>query len=87
MLERAQRTLEAFGVHFDRYFSERSLHEGSPSALDRALEILKGSGELEQEDGAWWLRTERRGDDKDRVVISRDRRPDLLRLRSGLHAR
>lgn len=69
MLERAQRTLEAFGVHFDRYFSERSLHEGSPSALDRALEILKASGELEQEDGAWWLRTERRGDDKDRVVI------------------
>jgi arginyl-tRNA synthetase len=69
MLGRTQATLEAFGVHFDRFFSERSLHEGSPSPLDRALEVLKGNGELELEDDAWWLRTERRGDDKDRVVI------------------
>ncbi len=69
MLARTQGTLEEFGVHFDRFFSERSLHEGSPSALDEALDVLKANGELEQEDGAWWLRTERRGDDKDRVVI------------------
>ncbi|MBJ7471813.1 MAG: arginine--tRNA ligase [Solirubrobacteraceae bacterium] len=73
MLERARRTLDRFGVHFDRFFSERSLHEpaadGGPSALDRALEIVKGNGELIERDGAWWLQTEKRGDDKDRVVI------------------
>lgn len=69
MLGRTQATLEQFGVHFDRFFSERTLHEGAPSPLDEALDVLRGNGELEQEDGAWWLRTERRGDDKDRVVI------------------
>jgi arginyl-tRNA synthetase len=69
MLGRTKATLDEFGVHFDRFFSERSLHEGEPSALDEALEVLKANGELELEDGAWWLRTERRGDDKDRVVI------------------
>jgi arginyl-tRNA synthetase len=69
MLNRTKGTLAEFGVQFDRYFSERSLHEGTPSALDGALDALKAAGELELEDGAWWLRTERRGDDKDRVVI------------------
>ncbi|MEH3052818.1 MAG: arginine--tRNA ligase [Patulibacter minatonensis] len=69
MLGRTQDTLEGFGVHFDRFFSERSLHEGSPSPLERALDVLKANGELELEDDAWWLRTEKRGDDKDRVVI------------------
>ena len=80
MLERARVTLDRFGVHFDRFFSERSLHEpsdasGGASALDRALAIVKGNGELVERDGAWWLQTEKRGDDKDRVVIRGDGAP------------
>ncbi len=59
----------------NRFFSERTLHEGSPSPLDRALDVLKGNGELELEDGAWWLRTERRGDDKAPRRDPRDREP------------
>src|SRR4029077_13850711 len=30
-----------YGVHFDNFFSERTLHEGSPSALDRVIEQLR----------------------------------------------
>lgn len=79
MLERARITLDLFGVHFDRFFSERSLHEpeggADASALDRALDLLKGNGELVLRDGAWWLETEKRGDDKDRVVIRGDGAP------------
>lgn len=79
MLERARHTLDEFGVHFDRFFSERSLHEpadgADESALDRALDILKANGELVLRDGAWWLETEKRGDDKDRVVIRGDGAP------------
>ncbi len=89
MLARTQETLERFGVHFDRFFSERSLHDGEPSQLETALEILKSNGELELEDGAWWLRTEKRGDDKDRVVIRSDGAPtyyasDLAYMRDKL---
>ncbi|MFT4034253.1 MAG: arginine--tRNA ligase [Patulibacter sp.] len=69
MLGRARETLDRFGVQFDRYFSERTLHQGEPSPFEVALARLRDSGDLELEDGAWWLRTERRGDDKDRVVV------------------
>jgi arginyl-tRNA synthetase len=69
MLDRARATLDAFGVRFDRFFSEKTLFDGEPSAVDRALDVLKTNGELEQQDDAWWLRTEKRGDDKDRVVV------------------
>ncbi len=78
MLDRARASLDAFGVHFDRFFSERSLHEagdGGESALDRALAIVKDNGELVEREGAWWLQTEKRGDDKDRVVIRSDGAP------------
>ncbi|MDQ8045953.1 MAG: arginine--tRNA ligase [Solirubrobacteraceae bacterium] len=75
MLDRAKATLETFGAHFDRFFSEKTLHEGDPSAVDRALELLRESGDLELEDGAWWLRSEKRGDDKDRVVIRANGEP------------
>lgn len=69
MLAKTQQTLDRFEVHFDRFFSERTLHEGDPSPMDRALELLRDAGELQLEDDAWWLRTQKRGDDKDRVVI------------------
>ncbi|MDO9354182.1 MAG: arginine--tRNA ligase [Solirubrobacteraceae bacterium] len=89
MLARTQGTLAGFGVRFDRFFSERSLHAGEPSALDSALEILRSNGELELEDEAWWLRTEKRGDDKDRVVVRSDGAPtyyasDLAYMRDKL---
>ncbi len=69
MLERTKATLAQFDVSFDTFFSEESLHHGEPSAMKTALGILKDNGELQLEDGAWWLRTEQYGDDKDRVVI------------------
>ena len=40
LLAQIKGTLERYGVHYDQYFSERTLHEGSPSYLDRALEVV-----------------------------------------------
>jgi arginyl-tRNA synthetase len=68
LLEQIQATLERYGVHFDRYFSERTLHEGSPSELDRALELVEEAGHTYRSEGAVWLRTTTFGDDKDRVL-------------------
>ncbi|MDX6722610.1 MAG: arginyl-tRNA synthetase [Solirubrobacteraceae bacterium] len=61
-------TLEAYRVHFDRWFTERSLHEGSPSAIERAYRRLEEQGHLYRSEGALWLRTTTFGDDKDRVL-------------------
>jgi arginyl-tRNA synthetase len=62
-------TLDAYRVTFDRWFTERTLHEGSPSAIDRALKQLEEQGHLYRSEGALWLRTTAFGDDKDRVLI------------------
>lgn len=89
MLERTKGTLATFDVEFDTFFSERSLHEGSPSELDTALGLLEEAGKLDVEDGARWLRTEQHGDDKDRVVIRASGEPtyyasDLAYMRDKL---
>jgi arginyl-tRNA synthetase len=75
LLAQIKGTLERYGVHFDQFFSERTLHEGSPSYLDRALEIVEEGGNSYQSDGALWLRTSSFGDDKDRVLRRSDGEP------------
>jgi arginyl-tRNA synthetase len=65
---RIKATLERYGVHFDRFFSERLLYEGDPSPVQRAYEELDRHGHTYRSDGALWLRTSALGDDKDRVL-------------------
>ena len=78
LLARIKATLARYGVRYDTFFSERTLHDGSPSALDRALAELEGAGQLYRSEGATWLRTTRFGDDKDRVVIRSNGEPTYL---------
>ncbi len=75
MLERIRATLARFGVAHDRVFSELSLHEGDPSAVDRALGTLEESGHTYRSEGALWLRTTTFGDDKDRVLTRANGEP------------
>lgn len=63
-------SLHEFGVDFDVYFHEDSLH-GS-GAVERAVARLREGGHVYEKDGATWLRTTDFGDDKDRVVIKSD---------------
>jgi arginyl-tRNA synthetase len=71
MLADIRADLEAFGVRFDTWFSEASLlAEGS---VQRALDELMESRNLYEQDGALWLRSTVYGDDKDRVVVKKDK--------------
>jgi arginyl-tRNA synthetase len=63
-------SLHDFGVDFDVYFHEDSLHESR--AVERALGRLRERGHVFDDDGAVWLRTTQFGDDKDRVIIKSD---------------
>jgi arginyl-tRNA synthetase len=63
-------SLHNFGVDFDVYFHENSLHESG--AVDRAVNRLRELGHIFIADGATWLRTTEFGDDKDRVIIKSD---------------
>jgi arginyl-tRNA synthetase len=58
--------LEEFGVHFDIWFSERSLYDTGMVA--RAVEALEKSGHIYLQDGAKWFSSTAFGDEKDRVV-------------------
>jgi arginyl-tRNA synthetase len=71
MVERAKSSLHAFGVEFDVWFSEKSLHEAGPdgvSGVNRGFAVLAEQGHSYESDGALWLRTVDFGDDKDRVL-------------------
>lgn len=63
-------SLHEFGVDFDVYYHEDSLHESQ--AVERAIERLRQQGHIFEQDGATWLRSTDLGDDKDRVVIKSD---------------
>jgi arginyl-tRNA synthetase len=58
--------LEAFGVSFDRWFSERSLAD--EGLIEQAIARLQDNGHLYLQDGALWFRSTEFGDEKDRVV-------------------
>jgi len=78
LLAQIQATLQRYGVRFDRFFSERTLHEGSPSYLERGLAEIEQAGHTYRSDGALWLRTTTFGDDKDRVLERSDGAPTYL---------
>ncbi len=78
LLTQIKGTLERYGVHFNQYFSERTLHEGAPSYLDRALDAVAQGGHSYESDGALWLRSTTFGDDKDRVLRRSDGAPTYL---------
>ncbi|WP_062463598.1 arginine--tRNA ligase [Demequina soli] len=76
MFNLVKQSLHDFGVDFDVFFHEDSLHESGK--VDKAVKELKESGALYEADGAWWLRSTDYGDDKDRVVIKSDGNPAYI---------
>jgi arginyl-tRNA synthetase len=71
-LQRAEihNTLEAFGIEFDRWFSERDLV--TAGEVQVALERLATAGHTYEKDGALWFASEALGDEKDRVLVKED---------------
>ncbi|MEK6697580.1 MAG: arginine--tRNA ligase [Nitrospirota bacterium] len=62
--------LDAFGVRFDSWFSEKGLL--SDGSVQKSIAELKERGHLYEQDGALWLKSTAFGDDKDRVVVKKD---------------
>lgn len=81
-LKALKRDLEHFNVHYDRWFSERTLH---PQAIEAACAVLKRDGKVYEQDGALWLRSTAYGDDKDRVVIRDNGVPTYLAADIAYH--
>jgi len=69
-IKKIKTDLEAFGVHFDHWFSEQSLYDSGK--IKTSLNKLKEAGYTYESEGATWLRSTDFGDDKDRVLIKQD---------------
>ncbi|HVN49901.1 MAG TPA: arginine--tRNA ligase, partial [Acidimicrobiales bacterium] len=75
-IEDHRQVLDAMGVRFDTWFSERSMVESG--AIDATLGDLRARGVVFDQDGAVWLRSTDFGDDKDRVLVRSDGEPTYL---------
>ncbi|HEX5095626.1 MAG TPA: arginine--tRNA ligase [Acidimicrobiia bacterium] len=62
--------LGRIGVHFDTWFSERTLHERGDVA--EVLRILDERGHTYESEGAKWFRATAFGDQRDRVLVKSD---------------
>lgn len=65
ILDDIKQDLGEFGVHYDQWFSERSL----AGDVQRVVDKLEASGHLYEKEGVRWFRSTDFGDDKDRVVV------------------
>jgi arginyl-tRNA synthetase len=68
--------LARIGVHFDTWFSERSLDERGE--VEAVLAELRDRGVTFDADGAIWLRSTEFGDQRDRVLVKSDGAPTYL---------
>ena len=65
-LEDCRDDLEEFGVHFDVWFSEKSLFD--TGLVERCVKRLEDAGHVYIQNGAKWFKSTSFGDEKDRVV-------------------
>jgi arginyl-tRNA synthetase len=72
MLDRIRSSLDAFGVEFDVWFSEATLHASKPSKVQHSFDVLEQQQRLFEHEDALWVKTSDLGDDKDRVVRRSD---------------
>ena len=58
---------ERLGIHYDHWFSERSLY--TDGTFDHVMSLLRQGGHLELQEGAVWFKAAELGGDKDEVLI------------------
>jgi arginyl-tRNA synthetase len=66
-LRAIRQSLDNFGIHYDVWFSEQSLHD--QGEIQKTVNILEGKGLLYEKDGALWLKATALGDEKDEVMV------------------
>lgn len=60
-------TLANFGIYYDVWFSERTLHESGQ--IMQTIDELRQKGYIYEEEGALWFKSTLFGDEKDEVVV------------------
>jgi arginyl-tRNA synthetase len=61
-----RQTLKNFGINYDVWFSEKTLHDGK---IDEVINMLKEKGYIYEEENALWFKSTLFGDEKDEVIM------------------
>lgn len=83
ILKGIEEDLRLFGVTYDRYFSERTLHD--EGRIGETLDILRARGRAEERDGALWFSMEGDEDEKDRVLVRTTGEPTYFAADAAYH--
>ena len=67
MLEVIKKDLSAIGVHYDNWFSERSLYR--TDTYEKTMALLRERGYVAEREGATWLASSTLGEEKDNVLV------------------
>ncbi len=62
-----RKTLENFGIYYDVWFSEKTLHESG--RIDQIVNYLQEKGYVYKEEDALWFKSTLFGDEKDEVIM------------------
>ena len=76
-------SLEHFGVVFDNWFSEQSLHDAG--SVHEVVDILREKGVVYEKDGAQWLRATDWGEEKDEVLVRSNGTPTYFAADIAYH--
>jgi arginyl-tRNA synthetase len=83
LVAQQQQTARRFGIVYDRWQSERELHE--TGKVREGVERLRELGLVYEQDGALFFRATQFGDDKDRVLLRSDGRPTYFCMDVAYH--
>ena len=75
--------LAEFGVHYDAWFSEKTLFD--EGAVPKMLAALEATGTTFKEAGALWFRSTALGDEKDRVLVRDNGQPTYFAADIAYH--
>jgi arginyl-tRNA synthetase len=75
--------LNLFGVRYDRYFSEKVLHDSG--AIAATLQELRSRGRVEEHEGALWFGMYEQQDEKDRVLVRATGEPTYFAADAAYH--
>ncbi|KGP76718.1 arginine--tRNA ligase [Desulfosporosinus sp. Tol-M] len=78
-----KKTLQDFGVEYDVWFNEQSLHDSG--AVRSTLEELEKKGYIYEKEGALWLKSTLFGDEKDEVVVRSNGTPTYFAADIAYH--
>lgn len=67
MLDSIRTDLAAIGVHYDNWFSERSVYE--TGTYEKAMALLRERGYVAEREGAVWFVSSALGEEKDNVLV------------------